>query len=88
MRPKLFCDVRHLAPAAHTLLFVPCDVFRSLIASLVLICIDCENTARRRISTRLVIQLQSVLNAVARTVVALRQRDHVAHIGPREPPLA
>ena len=56
---------------------VPCDIFRSLIAFIVITRIDYGNAALAGISTVLVNRPQAVLNAAARKVVGLRQRDHV-----------
>jgi len=71
---RCFAALRQLRTVRRS---VPPDVFRSLIASLVLTRLDYGNAALAGISTRLINRLQSVLNAAARTVVGLHKRDHV-----------
>ena len=73
MVSRYFAALRHLRAVRRS---VSSDVFRSLIASMVLTRLGYGNAALAGISTGLVNGLQSVLNAAARTVVGLRQRDH------------
>lgn len=57
---------------------VPSDVFKSLVASLVLTRLDFGDAKLAGISVKLINRLQSVLNAAARTIVGLHRRDHIS----------
>jgi hypothetical protein len=72
---RCFVALRQLRSVRRS---IPSDVFRSLVASLVLTRLDYGNATLAGISTGLVNRLQSVLNAAARSVVGLCRRDHIS----------